>query len=74
MGSSMNARPQLTMSPPKETCSGYKIVSRVNCFDENEGGVLKSVLVFIVAEDTKSGERIIFFGSFLLDSLCVHAQ
>ena len=62
--SSKKARPQLVISPPKETWVGYKIVSRVNRFDEKEGVVLKSVLgvVLKAAEDTGSGNEIISFG------------
>ena len=65
--SSKKTRPQLIMYPPKETWIGYKIVPRVNCFDEKEGVVLKSVsdIVLKVAEDTESGKEIRSFGFFV---------
>ena len=69
MRSSKKARPQLIISPPKETCVGYKMVSRLNCFDEKEG----SVPELKVADDTEFRE-IISFGSILPDVPCVHAQ
>ena len=69
MRSIMKARPQLIMSPPKETCIGYKIVSTLNCFDEKEA----SSTGIRVAEDTESREEVIFFESFPPDVLRVHA-
>ena len=71
MRSSMKARPQLIMSPPKETCVGYKIISTLNCFDEKEEG---GSSWFRVAEDMESRDEIISLESCPPDVRSVHAQ